>query len=187
MTEGQVYSVVITLVAAVLLSLGLGDVHGVAGSAFAEPPLAQPGATLPPVVVPTPAPTPAVPLLPLTPSASPLPGFAPVPEPAPFPQPEPTGPMPSPSPTPAPAACDLQSVSDTGKGLVTTLDALAGGSLPEKDLLAAIGVVTGCDPADPAVIAVGLLIGIGNTLPVERVQVWHLSAGALPVLRWADA
>jgi hypothetical protein len=164
MTEGQLYSVGITLVAAGLLSLGLGDVHGVAGSAFAEPPLAQPGATLPPVVVPTPAPTPSVPLLPLTPSASPAPGFVPVPEPAP--SPEPIGPSPiAPSPTPPPAACDLQSVSDTGKGLVTTLDALAGGNLPEKDLLAAIGVVTGCDPADPAVIAVGLLIGIGNTLP----------------------
>ena len=56
-------------------------------------------------------------------------------------------------------------MSDAGTGLVTTLDGLAGGALPEKDLLAAIGVVTGCDPADPAVIAVGLLIGIGKTLP----------------------
>jgi hypothetical protein len=163
LTEGQLYTCVITLVVAVLLSLGLGNVHGVASADLgAVAPL--PGTS----ALPTPGPS-------ATPGAVPQPGgfptFAPLPTPAPGPtyEPVPEPGQPASTPTPSPSApatpCDLQGVSDTGTGLVQTLDGLTGGALPEKDLLAAIGVITGCDPADPAVIAVGLLIGIGNTLP----------------------
>ncbi|MCW2544136.1 MAG: hypothetical protein JWM40_1688, partial [Frankiales bacterium] len=127
MTEGQLYSVAITLAVAVLLSLGLGDVHGVAGSAFAEPPVSEPVATLPPVVVPTAAPTPAAPLLPSPSTEGPLPSFSAEPEPEAQPPADPPSVLPSPSPSAAPP-CDLQGVSDTGTGLVTTLDGLTGGA-----------------------------------------------------------
>jgi hypothetical protein len=170
MTEGQLYSAVITLVVAVLLLFGLGDLHGVASNAVAASPLPLTPQAPGTVVVPSPGST-AVALPPL-----PVVGVAPVPAPQPeplpsyeevLPAPHPTT-SPAPSATPTPSTCrldGLQGVDDTAIDTLATANGLAGGRLPTSDIAAAIGVVTGCDPADPAVIAVGLLIGIGHALP----------------------
>jgi hypothetical protein len=175
MTEGQTYSAIITLVLAVLLLLGLGNLHGVISSALAQAPLPLapvvdtpvtttpvPDASQGPIALPT-----ADPVLPV--------GPGPLPQPAPNPAPQPTEtevpfvPEPvvttSPSPTPTEDPCQLQAASDAATDAIKTANAAAGGRLPEADVLAAIGIVTGCDPADPAVVAVGLLIGVGQTLP----------------------
>lgn len=171
MTEGQLYSALITLGLAALLATGLGDVHGVAGTLLAQQPPPVAPATAPPVVAPLPAPAAT-----LTPIDLPtLPG-APAPEPAPAPQagvvtePEPAPLVPSASPAPTtspgpPAACTAQPALDAVEGVLTTVNGPAGGQLPQDDVMAALGLVTGCDPADPAVIAVGLLIGAGQALP----------------------
>lgn len=167
LTEGQLYSCVITLGVAALLATGLGDVHGVSSAALAQPPLPLPSAQEPPPVV---VATPAAP-----PFAGPsldLPVGVGVPAPAPIPAPwtEPDVPVipqvpQTPVPTPKPEPCDNQAVMDAGRTVVTTLDGATGGQLPDKDLLAALGTVTGCDPTDPAVLAVGLLVGAGHTAP----------------------
>jgi hypothetical protein len=167
LTEGQLYSGLITLGIAALLATGLGNVHGVAGLALAQPPLTLPTTEpLAPVVVPEPVPTGVVPPLDL-PSGVDQP--LPVPEPIPVTGPDlpdypdvPSAPTP---PTPKPEPCDNQAVQDAGTQVITTANELSGGRLPEKDLLAALGTVTGCDPTDPAILAVGLLIGLGNTVP----------------------
>jgi hypothetical protein len=173
MTAGQTYSVAITLVVAVLLLFGLGDVHGVVSTAVAEAPL--PLATQGPAVAAAPgvvAVPPASPQLPIGTGGLP----APVPAPAPLPTyqdvpvpPFPTSPPPATaSPTPTAGSCrvdGLQPVSDTAIETLQTANGLVGGRLPTSDIAAAVGVVTGCDPADPAVVAVGLLIGIGRALP----------------------
>lgn len=168
LTEGQLYSCVITLGMAALLATGLGNVHGVAGLALAQPPLSLPPAVVPaPVVVPEPATPPLAGLpLPAAPGGVGLPVPAPEPAPRPEPhQPDAPGPAPSPSPTPSAPPCDSQAVQDAGTTVVTTLNGASGGRLPEKDLLAALGTITGCDPSDPAVLAIGLLVGAGHTLP----------------------
>lgn len=174
LTEGQLYSSLITLTIGGLLATGLGNVHGVVSSALEQPALAAlpaaPSAALPPIAVPTPAPLPA-PLpeppqdmafeeVPLTVPQGPPPGSGP--QPAPFPA---TSPSPEPSPTPSTSPCTAQPVDDAGAELVHAINAAAGGGLPEEDLLAAIGLITGCGPDDPAVVAIGLLIGVGQTLP----------------------
>jgi hypothetical protein len=161
MTEGQLYSATITLVLAVLLATGLGNVHGVVSSALAQPPLAPlPAAALPPVVVPTPAPAAeAVPLSPpLMQPLAPPPAAAPpvaLAEPTPAPSPVPTSSAPSPSPTAQPSpspspGCTAQPVADGGAGVVRTLDDAAGGDLPDEDLIAAITLLTGCTPSSPS-------------------------------------
>jgi hypothetical protein len=100
-----------------------------------------------------------------------MPGVPVVPEPAPAPLPsydDGTGvlsPAPSPTPRPTKAPCDNQAVQDAGRQVIETLSGASGGQLPDKDLLAALGTVTGCDPTDPALLAVGLLVGAGQTLP----------------------
>lgn len=173
LTEGQLYTSVITLAVAALLATGLGNVHGVVSSALVQSPLAAlpsaPSAVLPPIVVPTPAalppPLPPPPYEtaaggPLAAPQGPPPGSDP--QPAPLPA---TSPSPEPSPTPSASPCAAQPVDDAGAELVRAINAAAGGGLPEKDLLAAIGLITGCGPDDPAVVAIGLLIGIGQTLP----------------------
>lgn len=165
MTEGQLYSALITLAVAALLAAGLGNVHGVASSVLDQPPLALATTTPPPVVVPSPVPTGTAPALDL-PST-----FEPGPLPAPAPGEEPQLPQTPPSaepttkPSPPQQPCDNQAVQDAGKTVITTANRLSGGRLPEKDLLAALGTVTGCDPTDPALLAVGLLVGLGETLP----------------------
>jgi hypothetical protein len=163
MTEGQLYSCLITLGTAVLLATGLGNVHGVAGTALAQPPLVLP--TTAPVVVPSPAAPGLTPPLPLPEGGEPVP--FPVPEPGGPPEaPEsPPAPPPAPSPSPAPQPCDNQALQDAGETVIATADGLSGGRLPDKDLLAALGTVTGCDPTDPALLAVGTLVGLGQTLP----------------------
>ena len=171
MTEGQAYSAAITLAVALLLLLGLGNVHGVAGLAVAEQPLPLAPQQPAPVVVPTPS-APAVAFPPT--STPPVLGVEPAPQPAPAPvptydePPAPAQPTPSPSPTSTPSSCrlpQLQGPNDTALATLDQVNSLAGGRLPAADVKAAIGVVTGCDPADPAVVAVGLLIGIGHALP----------------------
>jgi len=167
LTEGQLYSALITLAAALLLLTGLGDVHGVVGTGLSDVPVvAAPQPTFPPVVIPTPAP--AVPGPALLPAPElPLPEL-PVVEPAPAPtydEPVPPLPLPTPTPTPKPAPCTAQPAMDAASLVLTTLNGPAGGRLPDKDVMGALGLITGCDPADPAVIAVGLLIGVGNAVP----------------------
>ena len=167
LTEGQLYSGLITLVVAALLATGLGNVHGVANLALSEPPLVLPTNQPPVVVASAPAGGQTPPLqLPVGVGA---PG--PAPAPAPWVQPDDTGfpeqpytpYVPVPQPTKKP--CDNQAVQDAGTQVITTANTLSGGRLPQKDLLAALGTVTGCDPTDPAILAVGLLIGLGNTVP----------------------
>ena len=178
MTEGQVYSVVITLVVAVLLLFGLGNLHGVIGNALATEPLPLAPATAP---VATQAPPVAV----AGPSAAPLLPGDPVPNPAPAPAPRPTyddgapvsvpdfptapaAPSARPSPTASTSTCTVagtQGGYDQAIATLETVNGAAGGGLPAKDLELALGVVTGCNAADPAVVVVGLLIGIGHTLP----------------------
>jgi hypothetical protein len=169
MTEGQTYSAGITLAAALLLLLGLGNLHGVAVTAVAEQPLPLAPAQPAPVAVPPPAPSAVA-----FPPTSTLPALGVEPAPAPAPAPAPTFdepsviPQPSPTPTAEPSTCRLPQLSgpnDTALAALDQVNALAGGRLPAADVKAAIGVVTGCDPADPAVVAVGLLIGIGHALP----------------------
>ena len=179
LTEGQLYTVAITLVASLLLATGLGNVHGVVSSALTQPVLELPPAQqLPPVTVPTAAPS-APPLALPEPSLPPFDTGAepfPQPEPAPPPTTEPAPPSdppagPSPSPTPTPSACAAQPVNDGAAQVIRLLDESAGGALPDEDLLAAIALVTGCSKADPAVVALGLLIGAGQTLPpMEGVE-----------------
>ena len=170
LTEGQLYSAGLTLAAALLLLTGLGHVHGVVGTALSDiPVLAAPQPTFPPVVVPTPAPVVpgpgALPALepPLT-GGQPVVEPAPVDSPLPLPFPQPT-PAPTTPPRPPAAACTAQPAMDAARLVLTTLNGPLGGRLPDKDVMGALGLVTGCDPADPAVIAVGLLIGVGNSLP----------------------
>jgi hypothetical protein len=166
LTEGQAYSATITLAAALLLLTGLGDVHGIVGTGLSQPPLsAAPQPTAAAAVV-IPAPAPVVPgpgeLTALEPPLSeqpPMPAASAVPT---FGQPSPT-PIPSPSP-PAPE-CTAQPALDVVNLVLATLDGPAGGRLPDKDVAGALGLITGCDPADPAVIAVGLLIGAGHAAP----------------------
>jgi hypothetical protein len=169
LTEGQLYSCLITLAVAVLLASGLGNVHGVAGAALAQPPLALPTAEpVAPVVVPEPVPTGVTPPLDLpTGSGSPLPPADPVPVVGPDLPDYPEVPLPpgGPTPPPKPEPCDNQAVQDAGTQVITTANELSGGRLPQKDLLAALGTVTGCDPTDPALLAVGLLVGLGHTIP----------------------
>lgn len=172
LTEGQAYSVAITLTVAVLLLFGLGDLHGVLSNAVAASPLPlapAPGTVAVPPAGPSPASTPPAPRFPLL-GVEP----EPAPEPTPLPSydvtPPVTGPSgsPAPSPTPTGSSCrldGLQGVNDTALSTLETVNDLAGGRLPSDDVAAALGVVTGCDPADPAVVAVGLLIGIGHALP----------------------
>ena len=167
LTEGQLYSALITIAAALLLLTGLGDVHGVVGTSLSDVPvLAAPQPTFPPVVVPTPAP--AVPGPAVLPAPGPPLPDLPVVEPAPVPtydEPVSPLPLPRPTPSPAPAPCTAQPAMDAASFVLTTLNGPAGGRLPAKDVMGALGLVTGCDPADPAVIAVGLLIGLGHAVP----------------------
>jgi hypothetical protein len=166
LTEGQLYTAALTLAAALLLLTGLGGVHGVVGTALSQASLpAVPQPTFPPVVVPTAAP--GVQGLGALPALEPPPAVG---LPLPAPSPEPTfdflpAPTPSASPSPPAAACTAQPAMDAAQLLLTTLNGPAGGRLPDKDVMGALGLVTGCDPADPAVIAVGLLIGLGHALP----------------------
>jgi hypothetical protein len=177
MTEGQLYSCLLTLVAAILLATGLGGVHGVASSALATPVLQEPLAGLPTVVVPTAAPTPGLVPVPtggLGPVAGPVVNV-PVPEPVtpsePVPVAEPTAaPRPTPKPSPTPSPCAEAGALATTAQLLATVNGPAGGRIPDKDVNAALGLVTGCDPANPAVVAIGLLIGIGHTLPDPGVD-----------------
>jgi hypothetical protein len=167
LTEGQLYSCLITLAVAVLLATGLGNVHGVSGAALAQPPLALPTTEpLAPVVVPEPVPTAVAPPLDL-PLGEPVPPPAEVPVVGPD-LPDysevPVTPSP-PAPRPEPEPCDNQAVQDAGTEVITTANELSGGRLPQKDLMAALGTVTGCDPTDPALLAVGLLVGLGHTVP----------------------
>jgi hypothetical protein len=154
LTEGQLYSSTITLVIAVLLAGGLGNVHGVAGSALEQPLLApEVAAALPPIAVPTPAPAPG---LPPAPAALPplLSGTVP---PAPVAPSSSyyeeyavqTSPSSSPTPSPTPEPCTAQPAADAGAGLIWTLDDAAGGGLPDGDLVTAIALVTGCTPHRP--------------------------------------
>jgi hypothetical protein len=164
MSEGQLYTAALTLLAGLLLLTGLGNVHGVSGGLVAQPLAPIAPFVDAPVVVPGPVPAPG-----------PLPGPVGLPPvvggPAPAPAPEPTSsfwtepPPPAPSPTPTTTPCDNQAVQDAGREVIETLDGASGGQLPEKDLLAVLGTVTGCDPTDPALLAVGLLVGAGQTLP----------------------
>ena len=167
LTEGQLYSCLLTLVAAVLLATGLGNVHGVAGVALSQPQLVLPTTQpQPPVVVPEPVATGVAPPLDL-PVAEPVPALEPVPVVGPDLPDYPYVPVTptAPSPRPSEPPCDKQAVQDAGTTVITTANQLSGGRLPEKDLLAALGTVTGCDPTDPAILAVGLLIGLGHTVP----------------------
>lgn len=176
MTEGQLYSSIITLVIAALLATGLGGVHGVVSSALSTAPLAP---VVEGVAAPVAIPSPAAPEL-LAPGGIALPLGRPTAVPLPEPAPEPTFdnpapvtslPTPSPKPTTPPAGpCAAAPVLAAGTDLLTAVNAIAGGRLPDRDVEAALGVVTGCDPADPAVIAVGLLIGIGEALPDPGVD-----------------
>jgi len=175
MTEGQLYSAIIVLVVSVLLLFGLGDLHGVAGSALAAQPLPLapvPSGTAAPgqsgvVAVPPGAPLPAGPtgLFP-----------APAPAPAPFPTDEtpayvpstPPTARPTASPTTPPSTCTVSGTQggyDQGISVLEQVNQATGGALPAKDVELTLGVITGCNAADPAVVAVGLLIGIGHTLP----------------------
>jgi hypothetical protein len=160
LTEGQLYSSLITLTVGGLLATGLGNVHGVVSSTLAQPALAAlpsaPAAPLPAIVVSTPAPLPA-------PLPEPPPGDAfeavplAVPQAPPtsqsFPPPPTFGPpptrSPAASPSPSPSPCTAQPLADAGAGAIWTLDGIAGGGLPDGDLIAAIALVTGCDPDDP--------------------------------------
>lgn len=167
LTEGQLYSGLITLVLAALLAAGLGNVHGVANLALSEPPLVLPTAQPPVVVAPAPSAGQTPPLkLPVGVGVT-----GPAPAPAPWVEPDDSGlpdlPVTPTSPTPKPTEqpCDNQAVQDAGTQVITTANTLSGGRLPQKDLLAALGTVTGCDPTDPAILAVGLLIGLGSTVP----------------------
>ena len=168
LTEGQLYSCLITLTVALLLATGLGNVHGVSGAALAQPPLALPTAEpQAPVVVPEPAPTGVTPPLGL-PVGEPVPAPTGVPVVGPdLPDyvPDVPGTPTTPPPSPKPEPCDNQAVQDAGTQVITTANELSGGRLPQKDLMAALGTVTGCDPTDPALLAVGLLVGLGHTLP----------------------
>jgi hypothetical protein len=173
LTEGQLYSAAITVAVALLLLTGLGDVHGVVGTALSQPPLlAAPQPTFPPVVIPTSAPVVrglgAIPVL-----EPPVNEGLPLPTPAPVPTfGEPTAvPFPVPSPSPPAAACTAQPAMDAARLVLTTVNGPAGGRVPDKDIMGALGLVTGCDPADPAVIdAVCGLVGTGQT--VASVFLW---------------
>jgi hypothetical protein len=149
LTEGQLYSSVITLALAGLLATGLGGIHGVVSSALSTAPLAPlPPAALPPdavssaaPVVPAPRPQPAAE------APSPYDAFAdPLPQPAPYPEPELSA-QPSSSPSPTPAPCTAQPVDDAGTQAILMADAAAGGGLPDQEMLAALHLVTGCSPS----------------------------------------
>jgi predicted component of type VI protein secretion system len=152
LTEGQLYSSVITLVVAALLATGLGDVHGVVSSALSQAPLAlpaAPAAALPPITVPTPVaavPAPAPMRAPVQTAPS-YAGFLPQPQPAPSPQPPPPSPAPSATPTASPSPCTAQPVDDAGRQAILTADAAAGGGLPDEQLLTLLHLVTGCPAA----------------------------------------
>lgn len=173
MTEGQLYSAVITLVVAVLLLFGLGHLHGVVNNALATQPL-----PLTPVPAATPGPSGVVavpPGVPLPPGGPTEP--APAPAPAPFPTsdsspigapPDPHSTAPTPIPTATPSTCTVLGTQGGYDQAIAALDQVnqtSGGVLPAKDVELAIGLLTGCNAADPAVVVVGLLIGIGHTLP----------------------
>jgi hypothetical protein len=170
LTEGQLYSSAIVLVLALLLLSGLGHVHAVVSSALAEGPVVGgPAAQVPVAGVPTPTAQPVA----LPPLDLPSTGFPRGPQPVPAPVPtqvveQPLGPTTVPvrsAPTPSKSPCALQGEYDTAIQTLRTVNDAAGGRLPANDVIGALGLVTGCDPADPAVIAVGLLIGIGHALP----------------------
>lgn len=173
MTEGQLYSSLITLTVAVALLFGLGDLHGVVSTTVASQPLPLSPQQPAPVVVPTPTASgpvalPELPQPPITSGQLP----EPLPQTAPLPSYDGSGPVPSepvpttsPSPRPTEDPCQLAVVNDTALQALKTVAEASGGKVPTSDLAAAVGIVTGCDPADPAVVLVGLLIGIGRALP----------------------
>ena len=167
LTEGQLYSSVITVVAAAVLATGLGHVHGVSSALSAPvdlPALTQPAtvAVPPPVVATAPqlihVTVPATAVSPISPINPPTPQWPSTSVPT-------QGPTPTPSPTTKPTPCTLQAVSTAADSLITTLTSVSGGRLPDKDLKAVVGLVTGCAPASAAVVAIGLLIGVGHALP----------------------
>lgn len=181
LTPGQRYSSAITLIIAAALMTGLGNLHGVTGNDLAGPPLELAPVAAVPDVVPTaggptstPSPDARVPLpagnVPVFPpydtGAVPSPRAFPLSPPAPKPTVAPTTPPPgNPSPTPTPSPCAAAPVNDSAKDALTTLNGPLGGQIPQDDILAALGLVTGCSSTDPAVVAIGVLIGLGNTLP----------------------
>lgn len=182
MTEGQLYSVAITLVVSVLLLLGLGDLHGVVGNALASEPLplapagtpttpAQPGDTN---VVAGPASTPVLPpIVPTEPLPAPAPAPVPTDDTSPPAEPVVVPSGPTPSPSASPSTCTVPGTQDGYDKAIATIETVngaAGGGLPAKDLELALGVITGCNAADPAVVVVGLLIGIGHTLPDPGIK-----------------
>jgi hypothetical protein len=155
LTEGQLYTSVITLAFALLLATGLGNVHGVVSSALAQAPLAPlaplPAAQLPPMAVPAAPSAPAASF-----AAAPAPYVAaPLPQPFPAPSPlppysEPPAPAPTSSPSPQPSPCTAQPVDDAGRQAILTADAEAGGGLPDEQMLQLLHLVTGCSSSASA-------------------------------------
>ena len=162
LTPGQRYSSAITLIIAAALMTGLGNLHGVTGNDLAGPPLELAPVAAVPDVVPTaggptstPSPDARVPLpagnVPVFPpydtGAVPSPRAFPLSPPAPKPTVAPTTPPPgNPSPTPTPSPCAAAPVNDSAKDALTTLNGPLGGQIPQDDILAALGLVTGCAP-----------------------------------------
>lgn len=175
-TDGQLQTAVLGVALATLVTLlGLPPALGrspFTGTAAAAPRTHTTPGPSAPVVVPTAG------ALPLGPS---LPGFDlpgqpvasqdPVVDPAaPTLTPDPGRSGDTPEPTTSPTLdpttpCDAQAAQDAGATVITTLATASGGVVPQDSLLAALGTATGCDPSDPAIVALGLIVSIGGTLP----------------------
>jgi hypothetical protein len=148
LTEGQLYTSVITLAVALLLATWLGTVHGVVSNAFAQAPLTPlPAAQLPPMAVPAATTAPATTFAPAQTPFAAAPRPLPHPLPAPSPRPpysEPPAPAPSSTPSPTASPCTAQPVDDAGRDAILAADAQAGGGLPDEQMLEVLHLITGC-------------------------------------------
>ncbi len=163
-TEGQVYTMTLGLsVAVLLLVLGLRTNFTPAPSAQAA--VSEPSA--------------GSPLEQLVPSVSPDDGRAPVdvinrnPQPAIGQPPASGGTTPKPatggSTPPAPRPCDDDETVQTVAPVLAALKAT--GVVPSDSLLNLIGVVTGCNPTAPAVVAIGAIAELGSGIPDPGVEI----------------
>lgn len=167
LTEGQGYTVVVLAVVAALL---LSSLTGLTGriAEVAATPLAPPVATTTTATTAVPTESTVEPFRPFPPVTSGIPAVLPGPvavTPPPLPGGEPPAPPLEGEEPPAPTRCPTQDVIDLGRQVLTAVDAVAGGLVPDATVVSALAVATGCSAMDPTILLIAGLIEIGQTLP----------------------